>query len=337
MSHLRYEVTTHDWVIFAPERAGRPHDFPLSPQPPGENSACPFCPGHEGETGPELFRIPDPDRPEAWSVRVVANKFPALSLEAEGGFTERGRHFQEYDGYGAHEVIVESPDHFTPSALQSRLQVERVLVALQTRYRALMLDRRLRSIILFKNHGAAAGTSLRHPHWQILATPLVPHLLRQRHAIATDYFDRNFKCLHKVLLDEELSAGIRVLACNEAFAAILPYASHLPYQVRIMPRIFQAGFSQASAEQLSLLASLLKEVLGRLYAALGDPAFNLTFVSPPIGDEDEDYFLWHIDILPRLSTQAGFEMGSGMAINPVLPETAAGKLRDASPPSSPAL
>ncbi|MDB5047097.1 MAG: galT [Fibrobacteres bacterium] len=333
MSHLRYDVTTHDWVIFATERTRRPHDLPPRPEQASDTSTCPFCPGKEGETHWELFRIPDPHRPETWSVRAVANKFPALTLEAKGGFTERGRHFQQYDGYGAHEVIVESPDHFTPMALQSRMQIERVLVALQTRYRALMLDRRLRSIILFKNHGAAAGTSLKHPHWQILATPLVPRMLRQRHDIATDYFDRNFKCLHNVLLEEELSIGSRVLAMNEAFAAVLPYASHLPYQVRILPRVFQASFSQASWEQLGLLASLLKEVMGRLYTALGDPAFNLTFVSPPIGDEDEDYFLWHIDILPRLFTQAGFEMGSGMSINPILPETAAQELRDAALPA----
>lgn len=327
MSHLRYDVTTHDWVLFAPERARRPHDIQISPECGIEASACPFCPDNEGDTHSELLRIDDPDLPGAWSVRVVANKFPALTLEAGRGFIERGRHFQEFDGYGAHEVIIESPDHLRPMALQSPAQIERVLAALQTRYRVLMLDPRIRSIILFKNHGAPAGTSLRHPHWQIIATPLVPHLLRQKHAIATDYLDREFKCLHIVLLNEELSAGSRVLAQNDAFVALLPYASHLPYQVRILPRVFQASFSLATADELALLAALLKEVLGRLHIVLGDPAFNLTLVSPPIGDKD--YFLWHIDILPRLFIPAGFEMGSGMSINTVVPEDAAGELRAA--------
>lgn len=334
MSHLRYDVTTHDWVIFAPERIGRPHDVYLKPaQAPeaSESSGCPFCPGNEGQTFDELYRVRESAEPDAWKIRVVKNKFPALSVEAKGGMIEHGRHFQEFDGYGAHEVIIESPEHFRPMALQPVPHVECLLGVLQARYRKLMENRRLRSIILFKNHGVAAGTSLRHPHWQILATPLVPHLLRQKHNIATDYFDRNSKCLHSVLLEEELSAGSRILAQNADFAAVLPFASHLPYQVRILPKTLQASFSQATAGQLTRLAQLLKDVLARLHRFLGDPAFNMTFVSPPMGDEDEDYFLWHIDILPRLFPSAGFEMGSGMSINPILPETAAEDLRAAEP------
>jgi UDPglucose--hexose-1-phosphate uridylyltransferase len=332
MSHLRYDVSTHDWVIFAPERESRPHDFHAPPPNPEEEKAwCPFCPGHEGDTRAELLRVPDPADPGAWSVRVVPNKFPALAMEAEGGFSELGRHFQRFEGYGAHEVIIESPEHFRPLALLPQAQIERILQALQMRYLELMRNRKLRSIILFKNHGVAAGTSLRHPHWQILATPLVPRLLRMKHAISTGYFDRNFRCLHQVLLQEELAAGVRVIARNDAFAAVAPYASHLPYQVRILPLSFQSSFSQATPIQRALLASILKDVLARLRTALGDPAYNLTFVSPPLGDEDEDYFLWHIDVLPRLFTPAGFEMGSGMSINPVLPETAAERLRAAAP------
>ncbi|MDB5102495.1 MAG: galT [Fibrobacteres bacterium] len=327
MSLLRYDVTTHDWVIYAPERAGRPREVHAGAVEESQLSACPFCPGHEAGTGPETLSIPDPRHPGQWSVRAVLNKFPALSRESAGGLTENGRHFQEFDGYGAHEVIIESPDHFRTLAMQPADQIERILSVLQMRYRGLMGDSRLRAIIIFKNHRAQAGTSLRHPHWQILATPLVPHLLRQKHAIATDYFDRNFKCLHLVLLNEELAAGRRIVAKNEEFAAFVPYASYLPYQIRIMPIAQQPGFSKVSPARMALLAALLKDVFGKLNASLGDPAFNLSLVSPPISDEDEDYFLWHIDIFPRLFTQAGFELGSGMAINPVLPETAAGTLR----------
>lgn len=280
-----------------------------------------------------MLRIPDPADAGAWSVRVVANKFPALSPEAKLIFTERGRHFQEMEGYGAHEVAVESPDHFRPLALQPFTQIERVLEALQARYRTLMLVPGLRAIIVFKNHGPAAGTSLRHPHWQIIAPPAVPRLLREKHAIATSYFDHAFKRLHTVLLEEELAAGVRVLAVNDAFAAVLPYASHVPYQVRIQPRTYRGGFSRAARGDLQSLAAILREVLGRLYAALGDPAFNLNLVSPPITDEDEEYFQWHIDVLPRLMVTAGFEMGSGVAINPVPPEAAAEALRAAVPPT----
>jgi UDPglucose--hexose-1-phosphate uridylyltransferase len=283
---------------------------------------------------PILMSVPDPDNPDAWSVTVLDNKFPALSLSATGGFIEQGRHFQEFDGYGAHEVIIESPHHSIPLARQPLAQVERLLSAMQMRYKTLMQDGRLRSIILFKNHGVQAGTSLRHPHWQIIATPVVPRLLRQKHAIAMDYYDRSFKCLHQVLMSEELAGGERILAQNDAFVAVLPFASHQAYQIRIFPRHFQSCFAQCTELQLTRLAAILKEVLGRLYSALGDPAFNLTLVSAPIGDENEDYFLWHIDIMPRLFTTAGFEMGSGMSINTVLPEAAARELSAAALPET---
>src|SRR5436853_92463 len=128
MSHLRYDVATHDWVIFAPERAYRPHDKAVQPKDAPGTPLCPFCPGKEADTHDELLRIPDPAHPDLWSVRVVANKFPALSLQASGGFLEKGRHFQEYDGYGAHEVIIETPNHYRPLALQSSAQIERILI-----------------------------------------------------------------------------------------------------------------------------------------------------------------------------------------------------------------
>jgi UDPglucose--hexose-1-phosphate uridylyltransferase len=336
MSQLRYDITTNDWVIFAPERARRPRDVAGIGRAPEakEPERCPFCPGNEDISHEEILRVPDPDRPSAWSLRVVENKYPSLHDGGAPVLTEEGRHFQKMAGYGAHEVIVESPDHTLFLGHQPLRQVERLLATLQERYRELMLDEKLRAAIVFKNHGPGAGTSLRHPHWQIIATPVMPRLLRLQHSIAVDYFDRNFKCLHCVLMAEEQAAGTRVLAQTAHFVAVLPYASHLPYQIRVLPRAHQASFAQASQDQLHDLARLLRNVLHRLHAALGDPDFNLTVVSAPRGQEEEGYFLWHIDILPRLSTPAGFEMGSGMAVNSVLPEEAAEILRRAKAPEN---
>jgi UDPglucose--hexose-1-phosphate uridylyltransferase len=190
-----------------------------------------------------------------------------------------------------------------------------------------MQDRNLRAIVVFKNQGERAGTSLSHPHWQIIATPVVPRLLRHKHVIAMEYFDRTSKCLYCVLLEEELASGARVFAANEGYVAVLPFASHVPYQVRILPREHQSSFASLSADRLPALAEILQAVLARIEVALGDPDFNLTLGTAPLGDEEKRYFLWHIDVLPRLATPAGFEMGSGMSINPVLPEDATITLR----------
>jgi UDPglucose--hexose-1-phosphate uridylyltransferase len=235
-------------------------------------------------------------------------------------------------GYGVHEVLIESPEHLRSFADQSLEHAERVVRVVHSRFVALMEDPRLRAIVVFKNHGEGAGTSQRHPHWQIIATPVVPRQLRLKHAIATEYFDRTSRCLYCVTLEEELVSGARVLAANEHYVAVLPFASHVPYQVRILPREHRSSFGRVRADGLRTLAHILQLVLARLDAALGDPDFNLTLGTAPLGDEDKRYFLWHVDILPRLATAAGFELGSGMSINPVLPEVAADALRKAIAP-----
>jgi UDPglucose--hexose-1-phosphate uridylyltransferase len=241
-------------------------------------------------------------------------------------------------GCGAHEVIVESPDHNLFLGQQPIEQIQLVLQTLQRRYRDLMGDPRFQSIVIFKNHGVEAGTSLSHPHWQLIATPVVPRVLRLKHFEATQYFDRTGECLYSTLMESELEQAKRVIAQNGHYVAIMPYASHSPFETWIMPLVRQSSYMSATAEELRDLAAILKEVLLKLYTALGNPAFNLTVDDVPRGDEDKEYFLWHIRILPRLMTPAGFELGSGMAINTVLPEDAASFVRevpiafDAQPP-----
>jgi len=334
MSLLRHDLTTNDWVIFAPERARRPHEWKQcaeqSATPAPSATGCPFCPGNERMTGPEVhaLRGSSPPNSPGWSVRVVPNKFPALRIEEESRRFEEGPVFRYMGGCGAHEVIVESPDHDRFLAHQPVEQVESLLRTLQFRFNDLMRDRRFQTIVIFKNHGEQAGTSLRHPHCQLIATPVVPQLLRLRHRVATEYFDQSGRCLYCVLLEQELSAGRRVVAENADYAAIAPYASHVPFELWICPKRHQASFGRVESARLWSLAELLKTVLQKLHVGLENPAFNLTVNTAPRGDEDEDYFLWHLQILPRLTTPAGFEMGSGMSINPVLPEEAAAYLRN---------
>jgi UDPglucose--hexose-1-phosphate uridylyltransferase len=329
VSLLRYDVTTHDWVVFAPERGRRPQRLGEEAALPkaGRDPECPFCPGNERLTPSEILAFRDEPSP-GWKVRVVPNKFPALGIEEDPRRQEEGALFRRMGGCGAHEVVIESPEHATFLGHQPVEQIERVLRALQLRFNDLLRDDRFQAIIPFKNHGRTAGSSLDHPHWQMIATPVVPHLLRIRHAIATEYFDATGRCLYSALLEEELAAGERVLATNPDFAALLPYASHDPFETWILPRVRESSFGRVSGDLLRSLAGILKTVLSKLYVGLGNPDFNLVLNTVARGDVGKRYFLWHIQILPRLTTHAGFEIGSGMTINPILPEEAARYLRE---------
>ncbi|HVW36738.1 MAG TPA: galactose-1-phosphate uridylyltransferase [Pirellulales bacterium] len=325
MSQLRFDVATTDWVIFAPSRALRPHRAPSPPPAPAAPEApCPFCPGNEAFTPPEIYAARGPGQYSAsnWRVRVVPNKFPALRIEEDTRRIEEKPVFSYMGGCGAHEVIVESPEHNVFLGQQPVDQIELVLRTVQLRHQDLMRDHRFQTIIAFKNHGAAAGTSLGHPHWQVIAMPVVPRVLRQKLTVAEEYFDRTGDCLYCVKLQAELESGKRILAQNDDYVALLPYASHVPFETWIMPLRRQATFAGVDPGLLKPLASLLRSILLKLYTGLDNPSFNLTIDSVSRGDESKEYFMWHMRILPRLTTQAGFEMGSGMSINTVLPEDA---------------
>ncbi|GBD37701.1 Galactose-1-phosphate uridylyltransferase [bacterium HR36] len=334
MPFLRYDVTSGDWVVFSPERARRPHEFRrlmASAATPAEGTGpCPFCPGNEWMTGREIYAVRASGGPNdaGWRIRVVPNKFPALRIEEDNQHVEEGPLFRRLGGCGAHEVVIESPQHDTFLAYQPVEHIAELLGVLQFRHNDLLKDARIQQIVIFKNHGERAGTSLRHPHWQVIATPVVPRLLRLKHRLATDYFDLTGHCLYCEMVREEIAAEARLVALTERFVALAPYAAHMPFETWILPRYHQASFGQASAAELRELAELLRQVLLKLSTALNNPDFNLTINTVPRGEENEPYFLWHLQILPRLTTPAGFELGSGMSINLVLPEEAAAYLRD---------
>jgi UDPglucose--hexose-1-phosphate uridylyltransferase len=333
MSFLRFDQATADWVIFAPSRARRPDEFRqkrvVSDTDSDSASGCPFCPGNESRTPPEIYAVrPPAGSGPQWSVRVIPNKFPALRIEEDHRHYDDGEGFRHIGGCGAHEVIIESPDHSRLLAEQPVEQIAAVLRTAQLRYQDLMRDTRFQTVVVFKNHGESAGTSLKHPHWQLIATPVVPRLLRLQHAVATEFFDQAGTCLHCSMLRHELAKEKRILAANDEFVSLLPFASHVPFETWILPRRHQSSFGLVEQERLRPLAEVLKTVLQKLHRGLDNPDFNLTVDSVSRGDESKEYFLWHIRILPRLTTPAGFELGSGMSINTVLPEDAAQYLRE---------
>jgi UDPglucose--hexose-1-phosphate uridylyltransferase len=322
MSELRQDPITHDWVIINPGRAARPHDAPGTGA-----TGCPFCPGNEALTPAATDEVPAPDG--SWLVRAIPNRFPVLSAEpVEPEIEASGATWRKRTGYGYHEVIVESPDHDTALGVMPVAQVRRVLEMYARRARALSsLDGRLRQIVLFRNYGTRAGTSLVHPHSQIVATPTVSPETRRRVMDEIAFFDENGCCGLCRELDLERDSGERVVLESPAFATITPFASGNPYQLQIVPRRHCASFLEVETDELDDLAAHLSRVLAALRRQLGDPHYNLIVSSPPLDLLHRSAAHWFIEILPRITTPAGFELGSRIVVNVQVPERAAAELR----------
>ncbi|QUW85455.1 DUF4921 family protein (plasmid) [Streptomyces mirabilis] len=333
MPELRQDPFTRDWVAITPGREDRPRPMPRPAATPrrsaGPDPACPFCPGHEDATPPEIWRLPAPaGRAGAdWAVRVVPNRYPVL---ADSGHPARhhttGLHTWA-DGIGSHEVVIESPAHGWDLADGDDSAVADILRTYRTRTLALR-DHGPGLVLPFRNHGAAAGTSLPHPHSQIVATPIVPLRFRHLFDIARAHYDDTGRCLYVDHTAAELADGRRIVATTEHVIALAPYAPRTPYEVWLVPRRHQASFADAPDETLEHTAALLRRVLAALRDLLGDIPYNYALISAPNGEETTTYFAWHLQIAPRLAEPAGFELGTGMAVNPVPPEHAAARLRD---------
>ena len=329
MSELRQDPTTREWVIIAPERGKRPQPEvkKVAETLPGWDASCPFCPGNESQTPGEVFRIPASGKDSDWKVRVVPNRFAALTLNGSSVGGEDGPFFRKRAGFGAHEVIIETPSHNTFMALMDYEQVENVLTAYQQRYNALKKNPQFKFITIFKNHGWASGTSLAHPHSQLVATPIPATYYHRKSEVAVDYYYDFGRCLYCDLLDKELQKGERIVAETREFIVLHPYASRAPYETWIIPREHQASFGLFPGTHLAALAMTLKDTLLCLHRGLDNPAFNLMIDTTTTEDEADPYYHWHIRIVPRLSTIAGFEMGSGIYISPALPEETAPLMR----------
>jgi UDPglucose--hexose-1-phosphate uridylyltransferase len=333
MPQLRQDRTTKEWVIIATERSKRPHDFKkreVAIARPAYKEDCPFCPGNEHLTPHETlaYRSGGQADSKGWWVRVVPNRFPALSPEGSLERKEEKGFFRMMDGVGNHEVVIESPFHNQFLPLMEDRQVEEVLLAYRERYLALREDPRIKLIIIFKNHGEAAGTSLEHPHSQFVGTAVVPSNIRRKLEEAARYYDDHGSCVYCDLVEEELSLGKRIVVETEKFVVLQPFASRSPFETWIIPKEHQASFGLISMEDSKKFAKILRTTLFKLYSKLSDPDYNFVFHTAPIKDEGEDYYHWHLQIIPRLTTPAGFEMGSGIFINVSLPEETAKFLKE---------
>ncbi len=332
MPELRRDPIVGRWVIIATERARRPGDIGRCP-PPAEAGLCPFCPGHEDKTPHEVYvsgRAPSaPANSPAWKVRVVPNRYPALMIEGDLERQAEGI-YDRMNGIGAHEVVIETPEHARKLRDLSDAEVTEVLFAFKARILDLRNDMRFRYILLFKNEGAAAGASLDHPHSQIIALPVTPRQVVEEIEGALRHYDHRERCIFCDIVGQERKDRSRVVFENEEFLVFAPWAPRSPFETWIVPKRHESNFEAEPKERIGLLAQALGTTLRRLASALGDPAYNFLVHTNPLRDASSPSYHWHVEVMPALSQLAGFEWGTGFHIHPVPPEEAAEFLRKVS-------
>ncbi|MBL7074921.1 galactose-1-phosphate uridylyltransferase [candidate division KSB1 bacterium] len=339
MPELRHDPIQKRWVIISTERSRRPSDFKVT-SPPPDDKFCPFCEGNEDKTPLEIYSIRRdgtlPNTP-GWEVRVVPNKFPALMIEGEHDRAGVGL-YDRMNGIGAHEVIIEIPDHGSSMADRPLENLVKVFTVYKNRLIDLIKDRRFKYILIFKNHGRVAGASLSHPHTQIIATPVTPRTVAVELESARAHYQLKERCIFCDIIKQEIEAGDRIICIDENYVAIAPYASRHPFEAFVVPRAHRHDFGESTEEEIYQLAVMMKDLLVRLKLSLGDPPYNFLFHTAPnvIPQPRRPGYWetlsldwhWHIEVLPRLTRTAGFEWGTGFYINPTRPEDAAKFLRE---------
>ncbi len=328
MPELRRDPVLGRWVIVATERATRPSDFKVE-EPPTEAPFCAFCEGNESRTPPETFALrPDgspPDTP-GWEVRVVPNKFPVLS-----GGSRRKKGVGIYDrmeGVGAHEVVIETPEHMTSFTPLPDAHVAKIVSAYQARLGELKRDERMVYGMIFKNVGRAAGASLEHTHSQIIVTPVVPRTVMQEMEGCRRFYDYRGRCLFCDMVEQE-EAEERLVMDHDGFLAFCAYASRFPFETWILPKRHSSHFEGIAPEEAENFAHVLKAVLKKIETAIAGGPYNFIFHTSPFNVGEIEHYHWHVEIIPRLTRVAGFEWGTGFYVNPVAPEQAAKFLREA--------
>ena len=308
---------------------------------------CPFCRGNEHKTPPAISTYEDQD---SWIIRIVENLYPVLKDAGEGPASSEGLR-QAIDGYGRHEVIIDHHNHGIAIHEMSEQHLRQLFFAYQKRMLELyQSDARLRYVLVFKNFGPAAGASIPHTHSQMIALPVIPENVQAEVHFSASYYRRHHHCVFCALIDDamsftatiydrvsgeshrELNVGTYVVEKGEHFIAVKPFASRFEWEVHILPLQHQADFIALPEEMLLDFARVFRNTMSRLDAVLGGAQFNYFLHTLPHNFSEQDYqhsYHWHLEICPRTSIPSGFELGSGLYVNTVSPESAAKQLRDA--------
>ena len=330
LPELRKDPITGRWVIISTDRGKRPNEFLRESVIAANGKNCPFCPGNESKTPPEILvygRNGGGATRPGWSIRVVPNKFPALGIEGDLDREGEGLFDTHERRRRARSDHRNARPRRTLATLPERA-VEDVLWAYRDRMLDLKNDKRFRYILIFKNHGEAAGASLEHPHSQLIALPIVPKRVREEVDSCWHYYDEKERCIFCDMIRQERDTGERVIGENDHFVTLAPYAPRFPFEMWLLPKAARLVFENNQSSIYGSLASMLKDTLMRLDAVLDRPAYNFMIHTSPIGEEINDHYHWHIEIIPKLTKVAGFEWGTGFYINPTPPEESARFLRE---------
>lgn len=330
MSELRRDPTTGRTVIIAPERLPGSRLWGPTRVDAGSEELCPFCEGQEDLAGREILAWRPPGQQAhgpGWSVRVVPNRLPALRVESHYAEPTRGL-FQVLGGLGAHEVIIESRDHQANWSSMSAGELRTVLWAWRERMRDLRRDVRLKTFLVVKNEGAAAGATLDHPHSQLMALPFVPQHLEDELVASHFRFETLGRCVFCAVIEDELAANLRVVSHDADTVAISAFAARVPFETWILPRRHLSAFDEECDDCLLAIAERLRDTMRRLDEALQSPAYTVLLHMSPVGQWARSYH-WHLEVIPRLAPVNALAWDGGIHINPVSPEQATRVLREA--------
>lgn len=321
MSQLRLDPLTGRWVVVSLARGERPNAFlERTPHFGAAAAECAFCPGHEDETPPAITRYDDEEGD--WQLRVIPNLYPAFTGHDAMAVSNLGPVYMQAPASGSHEVVVFSPEHKDGWADLSREHVDLVMKALRERTVAHSKDPGLRYSQVIVNFGREAGASMEHPHAQLLGMPFVPRELTDEQAGFARF---RGNCIMCATVESEEWAGLRMVYADDDVLVFCPFWSGTPYEMMIVPREHEAHFDQSPDKQLYAFGRAIQTALLSLRDAVGDVAYNLVFHSAPFRSPSD--FHWHMHLLPKITTVAGFELGTGVPLNVVAPEAAAGELR----------
>jgi UDPglucose--hexose-1-phosphate uridylyltransferase len=333
MSEIRYDLLRDENVIIAPERLTRPNLFPNKSKNIYDKKVCPFCKGHEDMTPKEIHRIKDKD---SWRIRVVPNLYKALQIEATWGFKEDGL-YEKSDGFGAHEIIIDTPKHELFFENLEILQINEWLEAIKQRVCDLKKDIRLSYFCIFKNQGQNSGATLPHIHTQLIAMSNMPKNILSLMWHYHNYYKHHGRSVFEDVIKYEKEQQVRIVDENEHFVAFCPYGSLSAFEVILMPKMQISSICDLQRDQYENLSTILKKTLQSLKMQIGEFDYNLYLQNPPFQknyeseeffDDMANFFRFYINITPRIYKTGGFELQSGMNINPLLPENAAELLRE---------
>jgi len=330
MAEVRRDPIIGRWVIVSTrEQSLGPEAYDKEAHKRDHSDICQFCAGREhltpGEVDAMRFDGSHPNQP-GWAARVVPNKFPALRIE--GNLDKRAKGIYDVsNGVGAHEVLIETPDHMRDLADLSVDEVGHVVRLCQNRLISLAKDKRFKYIMAFKNYGASAGASVEHAHTQIIALPMVPKNVHEELEGSLAYFKYRGRCVYCDIIEQEYEDKERIVVENDGFIAFCPFVPRYPFECWIMPKEHNSDFNQMPDPDRRNLSSVIRELLARMKKALGDPSYNFYLHVPPVNYGELVSYHWHIEVLPQLTRVAGFEWGTGFYVIRTEPGVAADYLK----------